>query len=123
MRKGVLTDAPPTMLDGLIPVILNGHAGKYDTKESRNKPKDHEYARKDAEIGEHSGGEYSAVEKEDAQLGEGDGAGEEDLVGPSALFKMSSCGYQTLHGCAQSMIRPLGGMKPSRTVQFVPWRN
>ena len=93
MRKGVLIEAPPTTLDGFVPEICNGHAGKYDTEDSRDEPKDHEHAREDAEPGEGFGGEDPAVEEEDAQFGEGDGAGKEELVGPSALVKMSLCGY------------------------------
>ena len=83
----------PTTFDGFVPEIRNGYAGKYDTKDSRDTPKDHEYACEDAEIGEYFGGEDPAVEEEDTQFGEGDGAGKKDLVGPSALVNMSLCMY------------------------------
>ena len=106
MRKGILVEAAPTSLDRLVPEIRNGHAGKYDTKDSRDPPKDQEHARKDAELGECFGGEDPAIEEKYAQFGEGDGKGKEDLVGPGTLVTISLCG--PFHRRSQTLIGALG---------------
>ena len=90
MREGVLINAPPTSLNRLVPEIRNRHTGKYDTQNSCDEPKDHEDAGEDGEFGDHTGGEDSVVKDEDAQLGEGDGASEQDLLGPNALISIVS---------------------------------
>lgn len=66
MCKSVLIDAPPTLLQGLIPEICDGHTGEYDTEYCCDEPKNHEDAGEDREHSGFTRREDSVVEEKDA---------------------------------------------------------